>query len=187
MTLGESITYYRKRAGLSQEALAEKVGVSRQAVSKWELDDATPEVTKLVALAAAFGITTDQLLSGELPPEEPPKEAPSAPEPQPHRGGVWGKIDRMVGKYGWLAGLYIALRGAGVALVGFFARYMISRQLGMFEGFAGGLGTTAGLVSGPMDIFRAFRVLVTVIALAGAAVAVGGIVLAACLRKKGKD
>jgi len=187
MTLGESITYYRKRAGLSQEALAEKVGVSRQAVSKWELDDATPEVSKLMALAGAFGITTDQLLSGELPPEEPPKAAQADPEPQPHRGGVWGRIDRMVGRYGWLAGIYIAFRGAGVALVGFFARYMISRQLSMFEGFAGGLGTAAGMISGPWEIFRAFRVLVTIIALAGAAVAVGGIILAIHLRKSGKD
>ena len=67
MTLGESIYYYRKRSGMSQEALAERVGVSRQAVSRWELGDTTPEVGKLMALAEAFGITTDQLLSGKEP------------------------------------------------------------------------------------------------------------------------
>ncbi len=49
MTLGEKINYYRKRSKLSQEELAERVGVSRQAVSKWELGDATPEVEKLLA------------------------------------------------------------------------------------------------------------------------------------------
>lgn len=76
MTLGESIYYYRKRSGMSQEALAERVGVSRQAVSRWELGDTTPEVGKLMALAEAFGITTDQLLSGKEPEEPSPGEGP---------------------------------------------------------------------------------------------------------------
>ena len=62
MTLGERILNYRKRAGLSQERLAELLGVSRQAVSKWEGDAAQPELDKIVALARLFGITTDQLL-----------------------------------------------------------------------------------------------------------------------------
>ena len=67
MTLGERIQSYRKRAGLSQEALAEQLGVSRQAVSKWEVDAAQPELDKVVALAKLFGITTDQLLLGVAP------------------------------------------------------------------------------------------------------------------------
>lgn len=65
MKLSEKILYYRKRDGLSQEALAAKVGVSRQAVSKWEVGDATPELDKLVALAKTFGVTTDELLGME--------------------------------------------------------------------------------------------------------------------------
>ena len=63
MKLNEKIYYYRKRAKLSQEELAAQVGVSRQAVSKWELGDATPELDKLAALAKAFGVTADELLS----------------------------------------------------------------------------------------------------------------------------
>lgn len=70
MKLNEKILYYRKGAGLSQEALAAKIGVSRQAVSKWELGETTPEVEKLVLLAKAFGVTTDQLLGLEKPGRE---------------------------------------------------------------------------------------------------------------------
>ena len=65
MNLSEKIQLCRKRAGLSQEALAEKLNVSRQAVSKWETGAAEPELSKLRALAAAFGVTADWLLSEE--------------------------------------------------------------------------------------------------------------------------
>ena len=59
MKLYEKITLYRKKNGLSQEELAEKIGVSRQAVSKWETGDALPEITKLKALADTFNVTVD--------------------------------------------------------------------------------------------------------------------------------
>ena len=62
MTLGEKITDLRKKRGLSQEELAITLGVSRQAVSKWELGDATPDTDKIVALAEYFDVTTDWLL-----------------------------------------------------------------------------------------------------------------------------
>lgn len=70
MKLNEKILYYRKRAGLSQEALAAKIGVSRQAVSKWELGETTPDVEKLVVLARSFGVTTDELLGMKEPVRE---------------------------------------------------------------------------------------------------------------------
>ena len=60
MKLNEKILYYRKAAKLSQEELAVQIGVSRQAVSKWELDAAMPEIDKLLALARIFGVTTDE-------------------------------------------------------------------------------------------------------------------------------
>ena len=91
--LNENILYYRKRAKLSQEELAGKVGVSRQAVSKWELGEATPEVEKLVALAQVFGVTTDELLR-QTPPAPDSSPKPDSPAPP-------GRIGRMVGRYGW--------------------------------------------------------------------------------------
>lgn len=65
MTLGTRITALRRERGLSQEALGELVGVSRQAVSKWESDSALPDVNNCVALSRAFGITLAQLLELE--------------------------------------------------------------------------------------------------------------------------
>ena len=136
MTLGETIQYYRKRAGLSQEALAELAGVSRQAVSKWELDEATPEVTKLKALAGAFHITVDQLLSGEKPPEQAAREGGLPPQAPPGKkagsggeaSGLWGYFGRAAKGYGWLFGVYVALGGLGTALVGGIARFAFGRM-----------------------------------------------------------
>ena len=65
MKLSEKIYACRRRAGLSQEALADRLGVSRQSVSKWETGESTPDIAKLPALAAAFGVSVDWLLSEE--------------------------------------------------------------------------------------------------------------------------
>ena len=58
MTLGEKIISLRKQRGLSQEELAITLGISRQAVSKWETEDATPDTDKVIALADYFNVTT---------------------------------------------------------------------------------------------------------------------------------
>ena len=54
MTLGQRIQEHRTRLGLSQEGLGEKLGVSRQAVSRWEADGAVPDTDKLIALSKLF-------------------------------------------------------------------------------------------------------------------------------------
>ncbi len=81
MTLGEKIQRRRGELGLSQEKLAEAVGVSRQAVSKWELDDAVPDTNKLRPLANALGMTVDGLLDDGAPPEGTPAAAPVPEKP----------------------------------------------------------------------------------------------------------
>ena len=65
MTLSEKIICLRKKEGWSQEQLAEKLNVSRQAVSKWESSQSTPDVDKIVAIATLFHVTTDFLLKDE--------------------------------------------------------------------------------------------------------------------------
>lgn len=64
-TIGNRITKYRKAKGMTQEALAEKLGVSSQAVSKWETDTSCPDISMLPKLCAILGITTDELITGK--------------------------------------------------------------------------------------------------------------------------
>lgn len=64
-TIGQRIGSERKKLGLSQEALGEKMGVSRQAISKWEADAAVPEIDKLIALSKLFGVSVGWLLGVE--------------------------------------------------------------------------------------------------------------------------
>lgn len=59
--LSEKIYTLRRKSGMSQEQLAERIGVSRQAVSKWETGLSTPELDKLKALSECFGVTIDEL------------------------------------------------------------------------------------------------------------------------------
>jgi len=62
MTLEEQIRNYRKQAGMSQEKMAELIGVSRQAITKWENGTGTPDIANLVAIAELFQISLDELL-----------------------------------------------------------------------------------------------------------------------------
>ena len=74
MTLGQRIQAERKRLGLSQEGLGEALGVTRQAISKWEADGAVPEVDKLVALSRLFHLPVGVLLGvEEAAAAEPPR------------------------------------------------------------------------------------------------------------------
>ena len=65
MALGERIKACRQSAGMSQEKVAELVGVSRQAVTKWEVNQSAPNTENLFKLAEIFGVTVDMLLASE--------------------------------------------------------------------------------------------------------------------------
>ena len=65
MILGEKITELRKRSGLSQEEFGARIGVSRQAVSKWEMAQTTPDLNKIMAISQFFEVSTDFLLKDE--------------------------------------------------------------------------------------------------------------------------
>lgn len=64
-TIGQRIAERRKLLNLSQEALGDKVGVSRQAISKWESDAAVPEIDKLIAMSKLFSVSVGWLLGTE--------------------------------------------------------------------------------------------------------------------------
>lgn len=194
MKLNEKIYYYRKRAKLSQEELAARVGVSRQAVSKWELGEATPELDKLLALARVFGVTTDELLkgsepdAGEAPFEERKSAPPDAGRQFDHAMGFFGRLIR---RYGWLAGVYIAVCGLGVTVVGALARYMFQGMFAVNDAFGGldvdfalwgGLGG-ATAVTGASQALATFA---TVILAVGVCMMIAGVVLAVILYQKGR-
>lgn len=178
MTLSEKILYCRKKAGLSQEALAERLGVSRQAISKWETGEATPEVTKLSALAKVFGVTTDWLLSEEEPTDSPAEKA------VPPRAKVNNAIDilpkelvNLIKRYGWIFGVYLALIGAGIAFMGILAKVTVKS---MFTGFdsMGFYGFDGLVKNNPVNIMAAAFIIV------GVALIAGGTVLAIYLKSR---
>ncbi len=81
MTIGEKITALRNAAGMSQDALDDRLSVSRQSVSKWETGGATPDLDKLLALCDLFGVTLDELVRGEIAEAEAPAAQPDATAP----------------------------------------------------------------------------------------------------------
>ncbi len=122
MKLHEKIFNQRKLKGLSQEELAEKLGVSRQAVSKWETGEALPEITKLKGLAEVFGVTTDFLLndnedvffSQEAKAADPFDKVLGWLESLPQKLAPFFK------RYGWLGGILLIVYGV-YRLVSVFA------------------------------------------------------------------
>ena len=67
MNMADRIQYLRKTKGISQEELADKVGVSRQAVSKWESEQSLPDLGKIITMSDYFKVTTDYILKGIEP------------------------------------------------------------------------------------------------------------------------
>ncbi len=81
MNMADRIQHLRKARGLSQEELADKIGVSRQSVSKWESEQTSPDLEKIILMSDFFEVTTDYLLKGIEPAPDSPageKEKPDA-------------------------------------------------------------------------------------------------------------
>ena len=66
MTLGQNILKMRKKSGLSQEELGDKVGVTRQTISNWELDETTPNPDQLKGLSKALNTSVDDLIENDI-------------------------------------------------------------------------------------------------------------------------
>ena len=64
--MAEKLTIQRKKSGMSQEQLAERLGITRQSVSKWEAGSSMPEISKLIALSELFQVSLDYLLKDYL-------------------------------------------------------------------------------------------------------------------------
>lgn len=177
MILGERIQYFRKRAGLSQEGLAERLGVSRQAVSKWETDEALPDAERIISLAVVLGVTTDALLLGREEPQSPAGETVSQPAPYPEwlehlpRG-----LARLFREKGYIAGYLLAAYGLGPLLLGRLAHYGFSQMLpdGITQQLMGGLPAGFSL---PLTFAN-------IISLVGLLMIIGGLALALVWKRR---
>ena len=115
MTFGEKLQKLRTRAGLSQDQIAELLDVSRQAVSKWERNEAMPEAEKLVRISRQFGVSTDYLLLEEL--EEPETASTTAPA-----AGLWVRVKQWYRNRGYLLAWVLAAWVSGTWLTWLFLR-----------------------------------------------------------------
>ncbi|MBQ9149169.1 MAG: helix-turn-helix transcriptional regulator [Oscillospiraceae bacterium] len=123
MNLDENIYRFRTERNMSQGDLADALNVSRQSVSKWENNSATPELEKLLKMSELFGVTLDQLVGRT----ESPSPAPEMPTPVPSQRGmpahrVLGIIllsfGLLTALLGLLAGLLLTLLGIPLITVG---------------------------------------------------------------------
>ena len=121
MKLSQKILYCRKKSGYSQEALAQLLGISRQAVSKWETGESEPEAGKLKLLADTFNVSIDWLLSSEEPIEI--EEVSTNDTSQNTGQNLISGIGKVIRRYGWLVGLVIIFQGCVLTLMGLVARH----------------------------------------------------------------
>lgn len=202
MKLGEKIFRHRRQLGLSQEELAERLGVTRQAVSKWELGSSVPELETVVALARLFGVTADYLLSSEeaaLPETNIPAQQPK----QDWLDRLPGIIGKLLRRFGWLSGIYIAIGGAGFTLLGALARHLSQKMFNSFQSVENSIPNMGGMdISGNFfgpffDIYNQqvsamaknnpVTIIGTIVMVFGLILLAGGIVLAIWLKKKFSD
>ncbi len=139
MTTGEKIAALRRDHKLSQEALGEKLGLSRQAVSKWEADQAVPTMDNLMELSRLFGVPVDTLLRPDAPFPAPPAEenstdAPAASE-TPHKGVSLSR------------GKILAIGGAALLCVSLALNAVCLYQIAQLKGEVQALRVQAGNVN----------------------------------------
>ena len=167
MKLSEKIYQHRKKLGLSQEELATKLGVTRQAVSKWELGDSLPDLDMVVKLAKLFGVSTDYLLQEDV----------EIPQTQSHWSDrIPGVIGKLIRQYGWLCGVYLALVGAVFFIIGLLCAASVNSIMGDF-GFPG-MSQTFDISVYSMPI---------AILIIGIILTSGGIALAVWLKRRSKQ
>ena len=123
LTIGKRIMENRKRLGLTQDALAEKLGVTAQAVSKWENDQSCPDISMLPKLTEIFGITTDELLGREQ--NTVVHEAEVVQEEEEENGGI--HIQKGGWEFHWDSGRRNALTFAVLVLL--FGGLMLAAKI----------------------------------------------------------
>ena len=167
MNLNEKIFQHRKRLGLSQEELANKLGVTRQSVSKWELGDSQPDLDMIVKLAKLFEVSTDYLLQADA----------EVPQSQSHwLDRIPGMLGKLVRQFGWLCGVYLALVGAVFFIIGLISAASVNSIMGDFGSLGMSQTFDISVYSMPISIL-----------IIGIILFAGGIVLAVWLKRRSKS
>lgn len=130
MTIGQKIVELRTGSGISQEQLAETLGISRQSVSKWEMDAALPQIDKVLQLAELFSVSTDVLLKDDL---ELPLQGGNTPGKYFGTDGFRGEANvtltsMQAYKVGRFLGWYYASHLAGLGNAGHRPRIVIGKD-----------------------------------------------------------
>ena len=150
-TLGKRIVHHRKKLGLTQDQLAEQLGVTAQAVSKWENDLSCPDISMLPKLAAIFGITTDALLGTEsdTPARDVEVVTPEEAEPEDTRDqkGKW--------QFSWNSGRKNGL-GFALLVLAVGGQLLAARLLDRDIGFWSAAWTSAFFVFGFTGLLHKF-------------------------------
>ncbi len=167
MTLGNKLQRLRKQKGMSQEHLANELGVSRQAVSKWELDQTLPETENILQLSRMFSVSADYLLKEEM--EEDIKTHSYETN---HKEN---KITDTLKKYGYYGGYILSAVSLYCFLGYVLTFYYMKKALTPPRGFEV-VGSTAAYNS-----IYAMAIFYIVLSLIGL---VGGVILAGYIKKK---
>lgn len=151
MTLAEKVAILRKQKGWSQEELAEKLGISRQAVSKWESESSIPDIDKIVGMSRLFGVSTDYLLKDDEPfrteavftPEDTAEKSENIRCVSLEEANSYMELMRRLAKRFAAAVFVLILSPVCLILLGGAAEYKYTQ---LTENMAGGIGVTVLLV-----------------------------------------
>lgn len=131
MAFGETLTTLRKSRGMSQEQLAEQLELTRQTISKWELDQSTPDMEYIIKLSELFCVSTDYLLKGEEHTVPIACEQQQVQQSKPPQGYTWCF-------FGGLTFMCMSLVGIiALAICAAFHPWTVIRNNYVFEGFIG--------------------------------------------------
>ena len=172
MTTGEKIRDLRKKANMSQDAFAEALDVSRQAVSKWENNETKPDAAKLILISELSHVSIDYLLKEETASNE------KVVIPDIFNHGFFKKWNTVFRQKGYRVGYAISLYGLYHLLPGLFAFFLLKGMTSDLQAFIGG-----SFFNLPIMIQFIF-IAVSLICLFGIGVIIVGFVIAHKLKKK---
>lgn len=172
MTLGSKIQKLRKEKGMSQEHLAAEIGVSRQAVSKWELEESSPDTARIVAISKLFNVSTDYLLGNDMDKRKEMSASVKMP-----LSSKFTFIENLIKERGYLAGYFISGYAFILLIMTRIANYIFGQMIKPPEGF----GVTMADLPLPMKLPLYITNGISIIALI---LIVGGIVFSLYFKNK---